>query len=368
MRVARAEGSRVRLRGAGTKLGWGAPVPEPDVEIRTDGLGAILEHNAPDLTAVVEAGMPLSLAQRAFAQAGQMLAVDPSLGPGDAATVGGDVATADSGPLRHRYGAPRDLLLGITVVLADGTVARSGGKVIKNVAGYDLAKLFCGSFGTLGLIARVAVRLHPLPARRLTAAGSTAHPEVLQRAAVRLAQAPLELESLDAAWADGVGRLMARCAGAVPDPRAGEAARLMEAAGMDTAIESDDDELWTAQRAGQRAIEGAMVRISGLASQLAQVLRAAQRLGASVVGRAATGLLWIRLPPSGTADMVGAIDELRREVAPFPCMVLDASREVRQQVDVWGSSYGPETALMRRVKASFDPAGVCNPGIFVGGI
>src|SRR5205085_4537465 len=109
--------------------------------------------------------------QEALADDDQMTALDPPLGTGDAATIGGVIATADSGPLRHRYGAPRDLILGITVVLSDGTIARAGGKVIKNVAGYDLAKLFTGSFGTLGLIVEVVVRLHPVPPRTMTAVG-----------------------------------------------------------------------------------------------------------------------------------------------------------------------------------------------------
>ncbi len=163
MRRCGTEGLTVRVRGGGTKLGWGTPAQDPDLELSTASLDQLLEHNVGDLTAVLEPGVPLARAQERFAEAGQMLALDPPLGEGGAATVGGVLATADSGPLRHRYGAPRDLVLGMTVVLADGTVARSGGHVIKNVAGYDIAKLFSGSFGTLGLILQVAVRLHPLP-------------------------------------------------------------------------------------------------------------------------------------------------------------------------------------------------------------
>ncbi len=166
---ASAEGRTVRIRGAGTKLGWGAPTAAADIELCTTGLNRIVEHNVGDLTAILEAGVPLADAQRTFAAAGQMLALDPPLGGQprfpSGATIGGIVATGDSGPLRHRYGAPRDLIVGATVALSDGTVARSGGKVIKNVAGYDLAKLFAGSFGTLGVILSVSVRLHPLPAR-----------------------------------------------------------------------------------------------------------------------------------------------------------------------------------------------------------
>src|SRR5258708_167161 len=157
--AAAGEGLTVRPQGGGTKLGWGRVAPPPDIELHTTRLDRILEHNAGDLTAVLEAGVPLARAQERFAQAGQMLAVDPPLGGRDgddatpgSATVGGVVATGDSGPLRHRYGAPRDLILGMTVALADGTIARSGGKVIKNVAGYDVGKLFAGSFGTLGTI------------------------------------------------------------------------------------------------------------------------------------------------------------------------------------------------------------------------
>ncbi|HUZ28152.1 MAG TPA: FAD-binding oxidoreductase, partial [Solirubrobacteraceae bacterium] len=160
---AAAAGESVRLIGGASKLAWGTPDPGPDVELRTAVLDQIVEHNAGDLTAVIQAGVPLARAQESFAAAGQMLALDPWLGSERQATLGGILATADSGPLRHRYGAPRDLIVGMTVALSDGTIARSGGKVIKNVAGYDLAKLFCGSFGTLGLILAVNVRLHPLP-------------------------------------------------------------------------------------------------------------------------------------------------------------------------------------------------------------
>src|SRR5438270_8326349 len=158
---AAAGGRSARILGGGTKQGWGNVAPEPAVTLRTASLHRIIEHNVGDLTATVEAGVPLARAQAKFAAQRQMLALDPPLGRDEAATVGGVFATADSGPLRHRHGGPRDLIIGITVALSDGTVARAGGKVIKNVAGYDLAKLFTGSPGTLGAIVSVNVRLHP---------------------------------------------------------------------------------------------------------------------------------------------------------------------------------------------------------------
>jgi len=133
-------------------------------DLTTDGLDRILEHEPGDLTCVVEAGIRLSVLQAALAGHEQRLALDP---PGDP-TIGACLAANLSGPLRHRFGAPRDLVLGVTLVLPDGTVASSGGKVVKNVAGYDLGKLVCGSKGTLALIGRVSLRLHPLPAATTT--------------------------------------------------------------------------------------------------------------------------------------------------------------------------------------------------------
>jgi len=135
-----------------------------DVVLSTRALNRILEYEPGDLTAIVEAGVRISELQGALAQHGQMLALDP---PGDP-TIGACVAGDLSGPRRHRYGAMRDLVIGVTVVLGDGTIASSGGRVVKNVAGYDLAKLFAGSRGRLGLVARVALRLHPRPAAEAT--------------------------------------------------------------------------------------------------------------------------------------------------------------------------------------------------------
>jgi len=135
-----------------------------DVVLSTARLNRVLEHEPGDLTAIVEAGLPLSELQAALEPHGQMLALDP---PGDP-TIGACLAADLSGPRRHRYGAMRDLVIGVTVVLADGTIASSGGKVVKNVAGYDLGKLFSGSRGRLGLVARLALRLHPKPAASAT--------------------------------------------------------------------------------------------------------------------------------------------------------------------------------------------------------
>jgi glycolate oxidase FAD binding subunit len=352
------DGLRLRVRGSGTKLGWGTPASDPDVELSTSSLDRVIEHNEGDLTMIVEAGTPLARVQEKVGEAGQMLALDPPLGDGEGATIGGVIASGDSGPLRHRYGAPRDLVLGVTVALSDGTVAKAGSKVIKNVAGYDLAKLFSGSFGTLGLILQVAVRLHPLPSETVTAVGHSDDPEAVARGASELTHASLEKECVDVRWENGHGAALARLGGATAGTQAEVAARVLADAGLESEVVDNDAELWRRQRAGQRSTERAVVRVSGVQTELGRILRIADALGGSLVGRAGLGISWVSLAPD-------RIQELRRGLAPFPCVVLDAPREVRASLDVWQAE---PSELARRVKQRFDPAGVFAPGTFAGGI
>ena len=272
-------------------------------------------------------------------------------------------ATGDAGPLRHRYGAPRDLVLGVTVALVDGTIAKAGSKVIKNVAGYDLAKLFTGSFGTLGLILRVCVRLHPLPVHTATALGASADPDVLDAAARTLSRSPLELESLDVAWRGGRGGILARCAGAEAARRARRVATMMQTAGLETIdVAEDDVDHWARQRAGQRSADRALVRVAARPSTLAEVLRATERAAGTLVGRATLGTSYIEVDPDAAAGLLSALPGGATPV------LLDAPAELRASVDPWGAVAAPSLELMRRVKARFDPPGVCNPGVFAGGI
>lgn len=353
----------VRFVGGGTKP-WGAPTEA--AEISTLGLERILEHNEGDLTAVVEAGVPLAAAQERFAGAGQMLALDPP-DPGGA-TLGGIVASGDSGPLRTRYGSARDLVVGIAVALPDGSVARAGGKVIKNVAGYDLAKLFTGSFGTLGAIVELSVRLHPRPERTLTAAAGAADPALLGRAALELANAAHEPLGFDVRFGGGDGALLARFGGLSPEPQAENALAVMRQHGLEGSVVEDDDTLWQVQRDAQRSSEGSVVRVSGLPSRLAEVCAAAERAGARLVGRAGLGISWLRIEERSPEQQAEAIEGLRRELSPSPCVVLDAPASVRERLDPWGPAEPGALELMRRVKERFDPDGRCNPGVYVGGI
>jgi glycolate oxidase FAD binding subunit len=356
LRQAGSEGTSVRFRGGGTKMHWAANRERTDVELSTGGLDRIVEHNAGDLTAVLEAGVPLERAQAEFAQEGQMLAIDP---PDDGATIGGVVAAGDSGPLRTRYGGVRDLVVGIRLALSDGTVARSGGRVIKNVAGYDLAKLFAGSFGTLGAILEVSVRLHPLPPATATAAAGTDDPALLADGVRALSHSPLEQMGLDVRWGGGDGAVLARFGGETSTEQARAAAAVIERAGLGAEVVDDDDAIWRRQRDGQRSREWAVARVSGRQTDLAALCAAVDRLGARLVGRAGLGLSWILLEGLAPADADAAIDELRRS---FALTVLDSPPGLR--AGHWGALDPAVHDLMQRVRERFDEAGVCNPGAF----
>jgi glycolate oxidase FAD binding subunit len=362
--AAAAAGDAVQIRGAGTKLAWGTAQPQAMTELCTTSLDRVVEHNVGDLTAVVQAGVPFARLREQLAAEGQMLAIDPPLGnPGEEATVGGVIATADSGPLRHRYGAPRDLVLGITVALSDGTIARAGSKVIKNVAGYDLAKLFTGSYGTLGLILSVSVRLHPLPLATATALGASSDAAGLTEAVRALAAAPLELEALDVAWRGGRGGVLACCGGAQSARRARRVAELMRRLGLDQVdVTESDATLWARQRAGQRSRERALVKLSHRPSRLAEILAAVDAVGGTLVGRAVLGTSYVELDADAVTRLRGALGAGEYSV------VLDAPTEARAGLDAWGPNDPISLGLMQRVKDRFDPARACNPGAFVGGI
>jgi glycolate oxidase FAD binding subunit len=332
-------------------------------ELKTEAELAVMREAGQIVAAALDAvrrraavGVSLRELDETLARAGQMLALDPPLGAGDAATIGGLVATADSGPLRHRYGGVRDLVLGVTVVLSDGSVASSGGKVIKNVAGYDLAKLFTGSYGTLGLIVRVAVRLHPAPPRTATVTARSDDPEQLMRAALRLAALPLEPDCLDATWQGDAGWLSLRFGGATAAERAAAVSERVELEHV-TIDDEDDSEAWALQRALQRG--ELVVKVSGRPTDLPAVLEAARKAGATVVARAALGLSWVTLPAGG--DLAA----LRQALAPRACTVLDGAGRVP---DPWPAVEQGTLAVMERIKARFDPAQAFRPGAFVGGL
>jgi FAD/FMN-containing dehydrogenase len=225
--------------------------PGGDIVLSTARLARVLEHEAGDLTVAVEAGIRLSELDRRLASHGQRLSLDP---PGDP-TVGACIAGNQSGPLRHRYGAPRDLLLGITVVLGDGTVASSGGKVVKNVAGYDLARLFCGSGGRFGVIVFAALRLHPRPAAARTLVVSATSPLEAATAWQALLHSALVPSAVDLLWP---GRLVALFEGTAE----GVEAQISAARALLGGAEGEPS-VWDESRARQAAAGGRMRFVPG---------------------------------------------------------------------------------------------------------
>jgi glycolate oxidase FAD binding subunit len=204
MRVATRHGWAVTVRGGGTKSGWGPAVERCDLVLATTELNHLVEHEPGDLICVAGAGMRLGELGSLIAQAPgyrQRLMLDPP--SGDGATLGGLVATRASGPLRTRYGTMRDLLLGARFVLADGTVAKTGGKVVKNVAGYDLDKLLVGSLGTLAVVVEVALRLHPQAEARQSVLLEGADPLAASGFLTALRRAPAVPSVAEALWPDG---------------------------------------------------------------------------------------------------------------------------------------------------------------------
>jgi len=366
----------VLLRGAGTALGWGGPVAGTDLTVDTRALTGVLDHTAADMTASVRAGTPLAELQAAVGEHGQWLALDP---PTEAAgaTLGGLLAAGDSGPSRLRYGNLRDLVIGVTLVLPDGTVARSGGHVIKNVAGYDLAKLVHGSMGSLALVAEVVVRLHPRPAESVTTVGE-ADADQAADAAARLTASTLEPTAVE--WFttgdDATGRLVVRSDGspvAVAVAAAGVEA-VLGAAGVraSSCPPAEVPGLWDELA---RAVVGeqdeTVVRVATLPSDLAATVaharRAAEAAGVRVrlVCSAALGLHTLRLAGSTPAAVVAVVNGIRGHALARGGSVLVRHRP--DDVDTLVDALGPppsSVALLRRVRDQFDPTGRFAPGRF----
>ncbi len=370
--LADTRGSVVILGGR-TKADWGGRVDRPDLVLDTSAMRGLITHNPADMTASVRAGTTLTALQEHLASSNQWLAIDPATAA-RGATIGGLLAAGDSGPARLRYGGLRDLVIGVTLVLADGATGRSGGHVIKNVAGYDLAKLVNGSLGSLALVAEVVVRLHPLP-QSVTVTGATGL-ESAARVTAALGRSSLDPAAVE--WSSHTQQILVRLDGS-PEHRA-HASAAVRSVLHEHRI---DSELLEPERAtsvwrdhaeqvlGQP--EETVARICSRPSDATYLASASQRASTehgvkvSLLSSMALGIHTVRFRGAATQGHARAMTDLRKEAHRCGASVLlrQRPRSVDEHLPAMGE---PPSSIevLRRVKSAFDPTARLAPGRFEG--
>jgi glycolate oxidase FAD binding subunit len=367
-------GRSVVVRGGGTKLGWGASPEGVDLVLSTAGIHGVLEHRHGDLTATVEAGAVLDDINEELNRQRQWLPLDPPWR--NRATIGGIIAANDSGSRRHRHGAPRDLIIGMTFARADGMMAKSGGIVVKNVAGYDLSRLLTGSFGCLGVILTATFKLAPLADASRTV--SVAFPSSSRFGAFTAdllahAATPTALELITP---PATMLIRFESVETVAIEQAEQAATLARGHGGKTSILTNEEEraAWRAHDARPFDGQGTIVKLTILPGELTSTLAwldhesRSRQVDHEVTGRAGLGVLYLGLTGavSGQASLITAL----RERLPVGCgsaMIQRADPELKRLVDVWGP-VGDGLKIMQEVKRRFDPTGTLNPGRGPGGL
>ena len=396
LRYANDAGLAVIPRGGGSQLTMGAPPRRADIILSMTRMRAIIEHAPNDLTVTAQAGLRLSDLQRALGEASQWLALDPPLD--DAATLGGLIATNASGARRLRYGGVRDQIIGVRVALADGTIARGGGKVVKNVAGYDLPKLFTGALGTLGVVLSASFRLYPLPNYRATALLAAESLPALGAVAQRILARPLTPVALDLFSPEGAGTASDAPYLLAVRFESGVRAAVEEQAQVvcsDSVAEGaraqqpltgeDETHFWQTRAAVWRAPLAAPAtteRAGGAECAIKVNLPISETAGwlteaEARRGEGALALRWQAHAGHGAiiarmagqpAALVAGVEALRAMASARrgSLVVTDLPPALVGLVDPWG----PVSALavMRQLKERFDPNGILNPGRFVGGI
>jgi glycolate dehydrogenase FAD-binding subunit len=372
LKAAASAGLHVLPRGGGTKMDWGNLPRAGELILSLRRMNRVLEHAFGDMTATVQAGCSFQQMQDTLSAHGQRVALDP-LWP-ETATVGGILAVNDSGPLRVRFGSLRDLVIGVTLVLPDGTVAKSGGKVVKNVAGYDLPKLATGSLGTLGIITQAIFRLHPTP--RETRSLTFSAPEMktlcalmLEIQASKLVPTGVQLRAGHSSPYEIDVRFEGTCVGCDSQTE-----QLMRMASGTTQVNSPDgvwklrESLWDGDP------PAAVCKFTLLPTELQsceEQIRAlsAQKQASWRLVAQAVGLGLLRMEARDTDGLVDVLQTLRAglESRGGSLSVLRCPPAVKSRMDVWGGA-GDALSLMRSIKAQFDPGGVLNPGRFIAGI
>jgi glycolate oxidase FAD binding subunit len=366
--LTRATGDRrvTVVRGGGTKLGWGRVATKVDQVLSMAKLSSLLVHRDGDLTATVGAGVRLADLNARLGEKGQWLPVESAF-PGT--SIGGLIATNESGPMRHRYGTPRDLLIGVTLALADGRVVKAGGTVVKNVAGYDLGRFISGSLGTLAVVLDATFKLAPLPKSAATVRWSFDSASQLGAALATLTASQLEPAAIDVrveAGASGpVQRILLAGFGSSPAATAAQVQVCCALVPGAQLVPGDDEAgTWRDQtelpwRSGATVrfgwLPSAMVEVVGLVETSAQA-----DVACTFVGRAGVGAGFLRLDGTPVAQ-ARVIERLRRDAAVQHVVLLAGSPELKAAVDVWGDAV-PWHQPLADLKRTLDPAGILGAG------
>lgn len=378
--------------GGGTRITLGNAPERLDAVVDLSGLAGVVDHNPADLTATVQAGITISRLQEVLGEHGQFLALDPPLP--HKATLGGTLATAMSGPMKWQYGSPRDVVIGMKVVQADGKVIESGGQVVKNVSGYDMARLHVGGLGTLGIIAEVSLKLTPLPVGQSTllAIYDDVRPSVEAGLAVFHSDVmPLALTAFDgsanermgAVDVDGKGFLAIRLGGRplTLERQIRECRSVCEALGpSEVRLLSDDDASgvwrrladfgWDDDTTPQIGVRASLVPTTAL--ELAKALPTFAQGGVlepAMVAHPAHGTALLGWYGSDENEAAGLVGEIRDGVHRLEGVstIERCPQDVKASIDIW-DTVGDSEAVMWRLKEQYDPGRILNPGRFVGGI
>jgi|SRR5579859_11378 len=370
LRLANDAGVAVVPRGGGTKLIWGNPPARADVVLSTVRLNKIIEHVWADLTVSVEAGCTVANLQAALAQHGQRLAVD-SLWP-QKATIGGILSANDSGALRLRFGALRDLILGVTIALPDGTVASSGGKVVKNVAGYDLPKLVTGALGTLGVITRAVFRLHPLPHHAKTMSIFPTNVAEAHQVLSAVQDSNLAHTSLQLRAAHDAASIVDVLFEGTQEGIAAQVEQLKSLAASARTEESSPVAWNACQHLWDSVDSVAVAKLTSLPASIADTIEQVRRIASyhNVTWRSViqgTGVGSLRLN-GDSKNLHECLKTLRAELERSGgSLVLQHRPANMPSFEAWGMP-GDALPLMRAIKKQFDPKSTLNSGRFVGGI
>jgi glycolate oxidase FAD binding subunit len=348
--------------GGGTKQSWGNPT-QPALILHTHRLNSVREHTWQDMTCIVQAGCTWSSMQSVLAKHAQFVALDP-LWP-DRATIGGIAATNDSGSLRLRYGSLRDLIIGMTVVLADGTIARSGGKVVKNVAGYDLHKLMTGAFGTLGIITEITFRLHSIPKHVQNFSISSPDVKTLSQLLLKILDSHLSTQSLQLRSTNDGFNLDVRLA-TLPEVIHTQASSLSALAlSLHLSVADEDPNVWIARQQLFDHQASFVIKATMLPTDIPRIAATIRDLGGTSITQA-TGIMTATLPASASSQLTSLREHLGSLHGSLT--ILHSPDSPADATPIASTSPTDTLPLMRELKHRFDPNRILNPGRFLGGI